>query len=52
MFRARPDLSHGGVFHFVTSGITKKRGPGYECAGKAGGRMAAADARASRRESP
>jgi hypothetical protein len=46
MFRARPELSRGGVFRFAASAITKKRGPGYECAGKTGGRMAAADARA------
>jgi hypothetical protein len=44
MFSARPELSHGGVFHFAASAITKKRGPGYEVAGTGGGRTAAADA--------
>jgi hypothetical protein len=34
MFRARRDLSRGGVFHFVTSATTEKRGRGYECAGR------------------
>jgi hypothetical protein len=52
MFRAQRELSRADVFHFVTSAITKKRGPGYECAGKAGGRMAAAGALAYRRECP
>jgi len=52
MFRARRDLSHLDVFHFVTSAITKKRGRGYECAGKAGSRAAAAGAHAPRRECP
>jgi hypothetical protein len=50
MFRARRDLSHGGVFHFVTGASTEKRGLGYECAGKASGSAAAACARAGRRE--
>jgi hypothetical protein len=52
MFRAQRDLSLGGVFHFVTTAITKNRGPGCECAGTAGSAVAAADAHAWRRESP
>jgi len=40
------------VFHFVTSATTENRGPGYECAGKAGGRPAAAGACAGRRDRP
>jgi len=52
MFRARRDLSHGGVFRFVARAITKKRGPGYECAGKTDGRAAAARTHACRHERP